>query len=254
MSKFIKELNKSFRSAMPAIGFRKETGLSKKAPVMLIADLTDKNAKEIKAIIGVGVDAVIVRSDNFNKSAAEKILKNIGEVPAGLLVDNEQWENIKAISDINFDFIICNVKTPVSLVGEGDSGKILRVEPWLAPGVLRAINDLSISFDGIFVDGDNMPINIERLLVCHYISGMLGKPLLSAVTVPLAQSDLQGLYDAGVRAVLLPKEISPESIKELKEHVGVLLVNSRKKGHENVVLPGIKNEPETEIDEDDEDE
>jgi hypothetical protein len=254
MSKFIKELNKSYRSAMPAIGFRKETDLSKKAPVLLIADLTAKNVKEIKAAISAGVDVAIVRSDGLNKSAAEKVINNIGEVPAGLLLDSEQWENIQEISSLNFDFIICNVKTPVSIIREGDSGKILRVEPWLTPGVVRAINDLNIPFDGIFIDGDNEPITIERLLVCHYMSGMLGKPLLSAVNVPLAQADLQGLYDAGVRAILLPKEISPESVKELKEHIGGLQVSSRKKSHENVVLPGIKREPEIDIDdEDDED-
>lgn len=253
MSKFMNELNRSYRSAMPAMGFRKESELSKKAPILLIADLTGKNIKEIKAIVGAGVDAVIVRSDDFNKSIVEKVIKNIGEVPAGLLVDSEPWEKYNEITVFSFDFIICSVKTPVSLIGEGDSGKILRIEPWLAPGVVRAIGDLSMSFDGIFVDSDNMPITIERLLVCNYISGMLGKPLLTAVNVPLTQTDLRGLYEAGVRAILLPQAISPESIKEIKELIDIIPVNSRKKSHEKVVLPSIKQEPEIDIDEEDDD-
>jgi hypothetical protein len=251
MSKFVDELNRSYHSAMPAIGFRKESDLLKKHPVLLIADITGRNVKDVKAIVGAGIDAVIMRSNGLNVNGVEKLVKNIGEVPAGLLVEDENLEKYREFFDSSFDFVICNVKTPISLMKEDVLGKILKIEPWLTPGILRAVNELSMQVDGIFVDSDNTPITIERLLVCHYIAGMLGRPLLSSINVPLTQIDLQGLYEASVRGLLLPQEISVEALVELKDTISHMPINVRKKTHRSVLLPRLKQESEVEEEEED---
>lgn len=252
MSKFIDSLNRSHHSTTQTIGFRKESDLSKRPPMLLIVDMTGRSVKDVKAIVGAGIDAVIMRSNGLNATDVEKVMKNIGEVPAGLLIEDENWEKYREIFSSRFDFVICNVKTPVSLMTEGVSGKILRVAPWLAPGVLRAINELSVTFDGIFVDSDDTPITIERLLVCHYIAGMLGKPLLSSVNIPLTQLDLWGLYEASVRGLLLPQEISVETLVELKDLIGSIPMNVRKRPLGSVLLPSLKQESEVENEEEEE--
>ena len=80
---------------------------------------------------------------------------------------------------------------------------------------------------------------------------MIGKPLLSVVKAPLTQVEVQGLYEAGVRGLLLSQGVSIKELKEMKDLIVDIPTNSRKKTHPGVLLPSIQ--PESEPDEDDED-
>jgi hypothetical protein len=253
MSKLIDELDRSYRSVAPSMGFRKDTDLSKKPPLLLIVDLTAKTVKEIKAIIEVGVDAVITRSTGLKPDAMQKLLKNTGEVPAGLVIDDDNWDKYAGFLQSGSDFVICNSKTPISVLTREGLGKILRVKPSLAPGMVRAINELNLPVDGILVDSEDTTITIERLLVCYYMSGTIGKPLLSAVGAPLTAVDLQGLYEAGVRGLLLPPEVSAKALSELKQLIDNMPRTVRKKQQSNVILPSMKRDSEIEMDEEEED-
>ena len=253
MSKFIDELNRSYRSVVPAMGFRKDTDVSKKPPLLLIADLTAKTVKDVKAIIEVGVDAVIIKSAGTKPDAMQKLLKNTGTVPLGLVIDDDNRGNYTEYFQSGCDFVICDSKIPVSVLAGDELGRILRIEPSLAPGMIRAINELSPSVDSILVDSEDTMVTIERLLVSHHISGIIGKPLLITVGIPLTTVDLQGLYEAGIRGLLLPKEISITALTELKQLVDNMPRTIRKKKQNNVTLPQLKREPEIEMDEEEED-
>ena len=253
MSKFIDELNRSYRFSAPSIGFRRDSDMLKKAPILLIADLTGMNVKEVKAIVGAGVDAVMVRSSGTNSDAIGKFTKNIGETPLGLLLEDESPEKYSEFLNSSCDFVICHVKAPISLLIRGELGKILMIEPWIAPGMIRAINELNMTIDGIFIDSENSSITVERLLICHHIAGILGKPLLSAVNIPLTGTDLQGLYDARVRGLLLPRDISVEALVELKDHVSKMPGTTHRKTRDHVLLPQVGNETEIEVEEEEED-
>ena len=168
MSKFIDELNRSNRSFMPSIGFRKESDSLKKPPVLLIADMSGKNIKETQAVVRAGVDAVIIRSNGININIVEKLIKNIGDIPAGLLVEDDDWENNGELLRSGFDFVICSVKTPVSFMTENELGKILKIEPWLTPGVIRAITELSVSFSGVL-----LMLRMHRLPLNGYLYAII---------------------------------------------------------------------------------
>ena len=253
MSKFIDELNRSYRSVAPSMGFRKGTDVSKKPPLLLIADLTAKTVKDIKATIEAGVDAAIIKGAGLKPDAMQKLIKNTGEIPAGLVINDDNWGNYTEFFQAGCDFVICDSKAPVSVITGDELGRILRIEPSLAPGMIRAINDLSLSVESVLVDSEDTTITIERLLVSNYISGIIGKPLLITVGIPLTTADLQGLYEAGVRGLLLPREISVTALSELKQLIDNMPRTIRKKQQSNVTLPQVKREPEIEMEEEEED-
>jgi hypothetical protein len=253
MSKFIDELNKSHRSVAPSMGFRKDADVSKKPPLLLIADLTAKTVKEIKATIEAGVDAVILRGTGLKADAMQKLIKNAGKVPAGLVVDDDNWGNYTGFFKEGCDFVVCDAKAPVSVLTGDELGRILRIESSLAPGMIRAINELNPSVDSVLVDSEDTTITIERMLVSHYISGIIGKPLLVTVGTPLTTADLQGLYEAGVRGLLLQKGISVKALSELKQQIDNMPRTIRKKQQGSVTLPQLKRETEIEMDEEEDD-
>jgi hypothetical protein len=253
MSKFIDELGRSYRSVAPSMGFRKDTDVSKKPPLLLIADLTAKTVKDIKAIIEVGVDAVLARGAGLKPDAMQKLLKNAGEVPAGLVIDDDNWSNYVEFLQSGCDFVICDSEVPVSVITGDELGRILRIEPSLAPGMIRAINELSLSIDSVLVDSEDTPITIERLLVSQYISGIIGKPLMVKVGTQLTAVELQGLYEAGVRGLLLPREISVKTLSEFKQLIDNMPRTVRKKQQGNVILPQMKRDAEIEMEEEEDD-
>lgn len=253
MSKFIDELNRSNRSVTPSMGFRKDTDESKRPSLLLIADLTAKTVKDIKAIVEAGVDAVIIKGTGPKPDALQKSLKNTGTIPAGLIIDDDNRSSYTEFSQCGCDFVVCDSKVPVSVIAGDELGRILKIEPSLAPGMIRAINELSPSVDCVLVDSDDTTITIERLLVSSYISEISGKPLLLTVGTPLTDVDLQGLHEAGVRGLLLPKELSVTALSELKQLINNMPRTIQKKKKSNISLPQLKREPEIEMDEEEED-
>ena len=253
MSKFIDELNGSYRSVAPSMGFRKGTDVTKKHPLLIIADSTAKTVKDIKATIEAGVDAVIIKGAGLKPDAMQKLIKNAGKVPVGLIIDDDSRDNYTEFIQAGCDFVICDSKIPVSVVTGDELGRILRIDPSLAPGMIRAIDELNPSVGSVLVDSADTAITIERLLVSHYISGMIGKPLLASVGISLTTADLQGLYDAGVRGLLVPKGISVTALSELKQLIDNMPRTIRKKQQSNVTIPQLKREPEVDMDEEEED-
>ena len=258
MSKFVEKVQRSHKVAIPQMGFHKAAETSENPAMVLVADITRLTAKLTKDIISSGVDALIVNSTGLEVSSLNKLNKNGGDIPLGLLWNNSNTITIAEYVKAGIDFVIFDINTTVETVNKQDLGKFLKVDSSLLPGMVKAINDLTLLVDGVLITNPGSAVTIETLLVCKFFSDLLNKPLLFAANSILSYSELESLHNSGVNVILLPVSISVADIADMTKSILKLPRNVKKKTSMIAVLPGISSgtttpapeEPEEEDDDD----
>jgi hypothetical protein len=247
MSKFAEKLRRIYRGSAPSMGFRKSAELDN--PLLLIvADLTKASVKEAKAIAGAGIDAGIVSSEGLNAASFEKLVKAAGDVPLGLFLESASKQKIAKLGD----FVVFGVKMPLEVVNEEGVGKLLKIEPSLDQGLVRAINELPI--DGVLVAGEESQVTIERLLICQRFAELLGKPLLVTVGSSVASGELSSLCEAGISGLLISEGLPAGAFADLKKSISSLPRTAKRKARGAALLPRLGGELGVEAEEEEEEE
>jgi hypothetical protein len=253
MSKFADKLQRVYRGVATPIGFHKSTE-AEPPPLLVIANLTKAGVAEAKAIAGAGIDAAIVSGAGLSSKSFGQLSKAMNDIPLGLFLTSAEKAEIAQSVDLGGDFVVFGLKTLLQAVSKEDVGKLLVVEPSLDPGLVRAINELSLTVDGVLVTGEETSVTVERLLICQRLSDLLTKPLLVTVGLPVTGAEISSLLQAGVNGLVLPEKVPAEKFAELKKTIGSLPKVTKRKAKDIAFLPQLGGEVKAKVEEEEEEE
>ncbi len=252
MSKFAEKLRRAYTGSAPSMGFRKSAE-TEPPPLLLVANLTKANLTEAKAIAG-GIDAGVVNNGDINAKSFGQLAKALGDIPLGIFLESvDKAETAKSI-ELGSDFVVFGLRTPLEAVNKEGPGKILKIDPSLDQGLVRAINALPLQVDGVLVNGEESLITIERLLIYRRFAELLDKPLLITPGSSVTSDELKSLYEAGVNGLILSEGFPAEAFAELKKTIGGLSRTAKRKARGAVLLPRLGGESEAEAEEEEEEE
>ncbi len=222
------------------MGFRKSSEETELPALLLIADLSKAGVKKAKSLADIGIDAAVVSSDGIGASYFKELAAGMNNVPLGLILEDSHQQSAKEVADLDWDFVIFNMQTPLEAVNKEGLGKVLKIEPSLAPSLVRAINELSPAVDAVLIAGESATVTVEQLLTSQFLTGVLNKPLLMHGHSSLTSSELSSLREAGIKGLILPEGTSPKAFAELKKLIGSLPKTPRRKMKTGgVLLPQI---------------
>jgi hypothetical protein len=244
MSKFAEKLQRVYRGTVTSIGFRKSTEVEL-LPLLVVANLTKASAAEAKAII----DAAIVSGAGLGSKSFGQLSKAMDDVPLGLFLADAEKEDISQSVDLGGDFLVFGLKTPLEVVSREDVGKLLKIEPSLEPSLVRAINELPLTVDGVLIAGEESSVTVERLLICQRFSELLAKPLLVTVALSVTGAEISSLFQAGVNGLVLPEKVPAETFAELKKTIGSLPKAVKRKSKGTALLPQLGGELRAKVEE-----
>lgn len=251
MSKFAEKLQRVYRGSATAMGFRKSDETESPA-LLFIANLTKMGAAEANALAATGIDGGIVGAKGLSAKSFKELTKAMGDVPLGCSVESTEKEAIAKSIDLGCDFAVFGLKTPIEAINKDGLVRVLRIEPSLDAGIVRAINGLPIEIDAILISSDEPAITIERLLIYQRFTDLLNKPLLVSVSSTITADELRGLFQAGVNGVVLPETVSADALTYLKKSAAGLSRTARGKTKAAAILPRVSGELETEVEEEEE--
>jgi hypothetical protein len=251
MSKFAEKLQRIYRGSAQAMGFRKsaETEIP---PLLIVASLTKTGVAEANALAVAGIDAGIVVAKGLSAKSFGQLAEAVGAIPLGLSLESTEKDVIAKSIDLGCDFVVFGLKTPLEAVEKEGLGRVLKIEPSLEPGLVRAVNGLPLSIDAVLVAGDEPVITIERLLIYQRFAELLDKPFLVTLASMITANELGDLFEAGVNGLVLPEGLSAESLADFKKLVSGLSRTARRKHKAAAILPRLGGEIETGVEEEEE--
>jgi len=245
MSKFAEKLQRIYRGSGPAMGFRKSDE-AEIPPLLIIASLTKTGIAEANALVYAGIDAAIVGTKGISAKSFAELTKTVGKLPLGFFLESTEKETIARSIDLGCDFVVFGLKTPLESVNREGLGKVLKIEPSLEPGLVRAINALPLEIDAILIAGDEPAVTIERLLICHRFTELLNKPLLISLSSTITAEELNSLFNAGVNGLVLPETLPTDAFASLKRSAAGLSRAAKRKTKAAAILPRVSGELEAE--------
>ena len=254
MSKLIDKLNSIYKISVPAIGFRRPKEVVEASPMVLVSSLSKVEIKKAKTSGNNGIDAAIIGSKDID-------IKNLTEIaapeslPLGLMLDDNVDQTVSnELAGSSLDFVVFGLNTAIELVNKENIGKILKIDTTLAPGLVRAVNELDSLVDAVLVNSDTLAVTYERLLNCQLFSNLINKPLLINVDAALTVTELTNLQSAGIKGLILPEGTQSKVFTELRKKINNLPKASKVKSKAGVLLPRISQQPETTVEKVEEDE
>jgi hypothetical protein len=252
MSKFAEKLQRIYRGTAPALGFRKSDE-AEISPLLIIASLTKTGTAEANALAAAGIDAGIVGTKGLSAKSLGELTKVMGDIPLGFSLESTEKEAIAKSIDLGCDFVVFGLKTPLESVSKEGLGRVLKIEPSLEPGLVRAINTLPLEIDGVLITGDELAVTIERLLIYQRLTELLNKPTLITLSSNVTADELGSLFKAGVNGLVLPETLSADVFANLKKSAAGLSRMTKRKTKAAAILPRVSGELEAEAEEEEED-
>jgi len=254
MSKFADKLQRIYKGTSPALGFRKSDE-AELPPLLFIAGLVKTGAAEAYSLAMAGIDAGVLSTKGLSHKSFAELTKAVGGgVSLGCSIDPTEKDAVAKSIDLGCDFIVFGLKTPLEAVNKEGLGRVLKIEPSLEPGLVRAINTLPIEIDAVLVAGDEPALTIERMLVYQRFTELLNKPLLVTASSAITVEELKGLVKSGVNGVVLPETFSAEALANLKQSAIGLSRGVKRKAKATAILPRVSGELENKVEEEEEDE
>ncbi|MFQ5925253.1 MAG: hypothetical protein ACE5IE_04595 [Dehalococcoidia bacterium] len=231
MSKILEKLQRISSGRSQPMGFRAAATIVKGPSMVLIAALNKGDA----ASAGESADAVLFPGGKLKEGSLGKIVASLGDLPWGVSVEEATGEELSQLKEMGCDFLVFNAaRAPLALLREEEMGKIVEIEPSLADGLVRAIEQLPI--DAVLI-GEEGELSIHRLMVCQRLANLVRKPLVALAPIAMSQEELQGLFEAGVVGVVVKLEGSAEELSKLRQAIEGLPSFRRRKARVQPLLP-----------------
>lgn len=255
MSKLIQRIKRISDNANTPIGFKKHVEGTDGTSILLIVDITDNILKKAREIVPGLADAAVLQAARLDSAAISKYARSVQDIPLGLFMGGEHpRELVTALADV-LDFVLFDLNTDIKMLTGDGPGRVLVLNKSLTPTQMKAINDLDMSIDLIYLHNAKTQIDLELLLTCHLVADVLHKPIAINAAKKLSADELTHLLNAGVRALILPADISAQEITELKAAIAALpRTPRRRKSSANPLIPVLSSvENREEVEEEDED-
>lgn len=227
-------------SATPPLGF-KTTTTSPSQQMLLIAALPQSNVAQLTE---AEVDAVLIHSqDSERELPPQEIISGVGNIPWGVWLEATTEENVEELRKMSSDFLIFMAsQAPASLLQE-EIGKVVKITPPYEDGFIETIDQLPI--DAILLDfrGEGENLTVSHIMNVQWIAGSINKPLLVAIKQRLDDKEIQALWEAGAKGVVVEigDDHKPE-LTRLRQAIAALPSAPRKPRERRAVLPRLEGE------------
>ncbi|MFH1650815.1 MAG: hypothetical protein ABID87_01745 [Chloroflexota bacterium] len=253
MSRFITALKKAAGTAPSPMGFHR-TVPAARPRMLLVAAVAGAGDAAARAITG-NADAVLfpsLKSSPAGKASARS-KKAEADTPWGVMLAEAGKTAFKGIGGSDCDFVVFPPETdfaPVTALE--DIGRIIRIDPSLEEGLVRALNRLPV--DAVVIAASGKEFTWQQLMRWQRITGLLTKPVLLTVPPDVSREVLQALWDSGIDgAVVEVGAASADRLKALKETIADLSPRSPRDKREALLpYPREKTEVSRESEEEEE--
>ena len=238
------------------MGFR-AAAMAPSKPRMLLVAVVPGGEAEHPADIVAGADAGLLSMAKLGSGAKalEQMSQAVPDIPWGGWLKEIGKEGVGKVGG---DFIVFPAeKAALAMLDDKETGKILEVEPWLEPGLLKAIDSLPV--DAVLIAAeDKQFLTWHHLMLFQRCVNILSKPLLVLVPPEVTAGELGALWEAGVRGVVVKagEEGLVAGIRQMLDELPV--PSAGKKNKAGPLLPrmggetGIASEEEEEEEEEEE--
>ncbi len=245
MSKLLDKLNQVSRGSPPPLGFRAVVVAPKSPRMVLIAVLSAGDAPAIAAA-KENADAVLLSVAESTKffEKLKKIAASLGELSWGVSLGEASEEQLSRLKGAGCDFLVCDAeKAPLMLLRKGEMGRIVKVEPSLPDGLIRATTQLPI--DVVLIGGEPS-LSVQRLMVCQHLSNLVHKPLVALAPLDMSSEDLRELWETGLAGVVVKVAgEAREGLSGLRQAIESLPLARRRRGEKaEALLPYLSEEEE----------
>lgn len=247
MSKLLDKLRQVSRGSVQPLGFRAAASTSKSPPMVLIAVLYPGDAPAAAAV-KKSADAVLFKG----AQSREKLVASMGEVPWGASLDEATEKELSQLKGKGCDFLVFDAaKAPLTLLREEEVGKIVEIDPSLADGLVRAIEQLPI--DAVLIGGEPS-LSVHRLMVCQHVANLVRKPLVALAPLDMSKEDLEELREAGMAGVVVNVEAdAKEGLSRLRQIIDALPPSRRgRREKADALLPYLGEEVMPQVEEEEE--
>ena len=232
MSRLADKIKRVGRVEPAPIGFGAPPERRASATILCLLRLEKDDAKKV-AQAAAAADAVIITGAHTGKLA--DVLKKLGEVPAGLRLEDAKRTNVVAAREAGADFVVLDEESAAEAVLEEKTGLVLTVDRDAGDTELRALAGLSL--DALDVGPLGEPFTLRRLMGLRRVSLLAQTPLLVDVPAGIEPSRLEALREAGVAGVVL----DGRSADKLQALLGAVLSlpprGRRREGRTEALLP-----------------
>ena len=162
----------------------------------------------------------------------------------GVSVQTVTKDDVEQLIELGCDFLLFNAnEVPAAILSETRIGKVMEVDPSLSDSLVRTIARLPI--DAVFFSAEQEPLTVRQLMDYARLASLVGKPSLAALPSVLRSEDIEGLWQAGVRGLVLTLE--RQRLSQVKEIIQALPATKKKaeKGMD-VMLPAVESPSEEE--------
>ncbi len=204
MSKLVERLERMSEGGGQALGFGAAVNRVKTLPMLLIATLSEGDARAAAAAAAAGVDAVIVSgaSPQRMEKVAAKLKKDMPDIPWGVSLDSVTRDDMERLAGIGCDFVVFSAAgSQASALNVEKIGKVLRINPSLDDNLLRGVNRLPV--DAVLLHntgGGEAALTVEQLMAYERLAAGSGKHLVAAMSSGLVD-DMESLWGLGVQAI-----------------------------------------------------
>jgi hypothetical protein len=236
MSKLVEKLERTSEGRGQPLGFGAAANRVKTLPVVLIAVLTEGDAKATAAAAAADVDAVLITGVDPEKAdgIAAHLKSEIPDVPWGLSLESVTRDNMQRLAEMGCDFVIFPpAGGQAAALNVETIGKVLKIDASLDDTLARSISRLPV--DAVFlgeVGGGEGALTVEQLMVYDRLVGASGKHLVAALPPDLPLADVESLWGLGVQAVAADLAVSDpkERLSEVRESLEKLPTKRRRPG------------------------
>lgn len=244
MSKLLEKLRQVSRGPVQPLGFRAATSTSKSPSMVLIACLAEGPARAAAAA-KESADAVLLKG----AQSRGKLIASLGELPWGASLEEATEEDLAQLKGEGCDFLVFDAaKAPPAVLRQEELGRIVEIDPSLADGLVRVIEQLPI--DAVLIGGEPS-LSVHRLMVCQRVANLVRKPLMALAPFDMSPEDLEGLRDAGMAGVVVKVEgTAKEVLLKLRQTIDALPPSRRARREKaDALLPYLAPAEMTEVEE-----
>ncbi len=246
MSRFIDKLNQASQAGPQPMGFRAKP-VSEKLKMLLVASLARAGDSLADRVAGADAGLLCIPKSGSGAEALQKVSQAVSDIPwGGWLGDSGQTE-IEQMVKAGCDFVVFPAtNTSLAILQNDEVGKILEVEASLNEGLVRTIDELPV--DAVLIasqqEGDYF-LTWHHLMLFQHFADLLTKPLLAQVPSRVTANELQALWEAGVKGVVIEAGDgqSVGALATLRQAIDKLtFAPHRQRGKTAVLLPHIGSE------------
>ena len=183
------------------MGFRAAATAPSKPRMLLVAVVPQGDTEHLADIVA-GADAGLLSVARLSSGAKAltQMSQAAPDIPWGGWLKEIGREGMGKVGG---DFIVFPAeKAALAMPGDEGAGKVLEVEPWLEPGLLKAIDSLPV--DAVLIAAeDKQFLTWHHLMLFQRCVNILSKPLLVLVPPEVTSGELAALWKAGVRGVVV---------------------------------------------------